>query len=44
MAPTSDPVREVEQDPARYIRLKVTISGGTNAVVAFWAKAVARDS
>jgi hypothetical protein len=44
MAPTSTPVLETETDPARYIRLKVTISGSANAAVSFWAKAVARES
>ena len=34
---------EIEADPARYIRLKLTI-GATGGIATIWAKAVARDS
>jgi len=43
MAPTSGAAQETEPDPARYVRLQVTITGGAGSVVTFWAKAVARD-
>jgi hypothetical protein len=47
MEPASQavPVQETEQDPARYVRLKVNILGaGQSPSLTFWAKAVARDS
>jgi hypothetical protein len=44
MAPTSGAAQETEPDPARYIRLQVTITGGASSVVTFWAKAVTRDA
>jgi hypothetical protein len=44
IAPTAGTVATVTvSDPARYLRLKVTIVGA-NGTVTFWAKAVARDS
>jgi hypothetical protein len=35
---------ELEADPARYVRLKVTAGGGGSGVITFWAKAVAREA
>ena len=45
MAPSAGNITtELEADPARYIRLKVTAGGAGSGVITFWAKAVAREA
>jgi len=33
-----------KSSPARYVRVRIQISGGTNPVLTLWSKGVARDS
>jgi hypothetical protein len=38
------PAQLTRTSPSRYIRVRVTITGGTNPVITFWVKGVARAS